>query len=112
MMGVEQLNLAMGNVDQVTQKNAAVAEELSATAEEMEGQARSLSGLSEGFWFLGRRKERRLHRAGERRSNDARGRETPRAVNRSGASGWPGPLRSASRWRPRRRGLRSWCRCT
>jgi methyl-accepting chemotaxis protein len=40
--GVGQLNKAMGQVDQVTQRNASAAEELSSTAEEMASQATAL----------------------------------------------------------------------
>jgi methyl-accepting chemotaxis protein len=40
--GVSQLNKAMGQVDQVTQRNASAAEELSSTAEEMAAQATAL----------------------------------------------------------------------
>ncbi len=40
--GVGQLNNAMGQVDQVTQRNASAAEELSSTAEEMAAQAAAL----------------------------------------------------------------------
>ncbi len=43
--GVEQMNLAMAAVDQVGQRNAAAAEELSATAEELSAQAASLQQL-------------------------------------------------------------------
>jgi methyl-accepting chemotaxis protein len=43
--GVTQINKAMGQVDQVTQRNASAAEELSSTAEEMAAQAASLQEL-------------------------------------------------------------------
>jgi methyl-accepting chemotaxis protein len=43
--GIGQVSKAMGNVDQVTQRNASAAEELSSTAEEMAGQAESLQQL-------------------------------------------------------------------
>jgi methyl-accepting chemotaxis protein len=43
--GVAQVNRAMGQVDQVTQRNASAAEELSSTAEEMASQAESLQQL-------------------------------------------------------------------
>jgi methyl-accepting chemotaxis protein len=42
---VAQVNRAMNQVDQVTQRNAAAAEELSSTAEEMASQAESLRQL-------------------------------------------------------------------
>jgi methyl-accepting chemotaxis protein len=43
--GVAQVSKAMGTVDQVTQRNAAAAEELSSTAEEMAAQAETLQRL-------------------------------------------------------------------
>ncbi|HSN92280.1 MAG TPA: methyl-accepting chemotaxis protein [Anaeromyxobacteraceae bacterium] len=43
--GVSQINKAMASVDQVTQRNAAAAEELSSTAEEMTSQAQALQEL-------------------------------------------------------------------
>jgi methyl-accepting chemotaxis protein len=43
--GVSQVSKAMGTVDQVTQRNASAAEELSSTAEEMASQAESLQQL-------------------------------------------------------------------
>ena len=43
--GVAQVSRAMGTVDQVTQRNASAAEELSSTAEEMASQAESLQQL-------------------------------------------------------------------
>ena len=43
--GVNQINAAMGQVDQVTQRTAAAAEELASTAEEMAAQSESLSEL-------------------------------------------------------------------
>jgi len=43
--GVNQINRAMGQVDQVTQRNASAAEELASTAEELSGQAAALQRL-------------------------------------------------------------------
>lgn len=43
--GVAQINKAMGQVDQVTQRNASAAEELSGTSEEMASQAGALQQL-------------------------------------------------------------------
>jgi methyl-accepting chemotaxis protein len=48
-LGVSQINKAMGLIDQVTQRNASAAEELSSTAEEMELQAKSLQKLMSFF---------------------------------------------------------------
>jgi methyl-accepting chemotaxis protein len=47
--GVDQVSKAMGTVDQVTQRNASAAEELSSTAEEMASQAESLQQLMAFF---------------------------------------------------------------
>jgi methyl-accepting chemotaxis protein len=47
--GVGQVSKAMATVDQVTQRNASAAEELSSTAEEMASQAESLQQLMEFF---------------------------------------------------------------
>ena len=43
--GVEQMNRAMGQVDQVTERNASAAEQLASTAEEMTAQAHALRDL-------------------------------------------------------------------
>nr|WP_255652609.1 methyl-accepting chemotaxis protein [Myxococcus sp. XM-1-1-1] len=59
-IGVSQMNRAMVQVDQVTQRNASAAEELSSTAEEMATQAESLLQmmtffrLADGSGYLGR----------------------------------------------------------
>jgi len=47
--GVAQVNRAMASVDQVTQRNASAAEELSATAEEMSAQAEALQHVLARF---------------------------------------------------------------
>jgi methyl-accepting chemotaxis protein len=47
--GVEQVNRAMAHVDQVTQRNASAAEQLSSTAEEMASQAENLKQLMSFF---------------------------------------------------------------
>jgi methyl-accepting chemotaxis protein len=47
--GVNQVNRAMSQVDQVTQRNASAAEELSGTAEEMSAQADNLNQLMSFF---------------------------------------------------------------
>ena len=49
--GVSQINRAMGQVDQVTQRNASAGEELSSTSQQMAAQARSLHELM-GFFRL------------------------------------------------------------
>jgi len=43
--GVSQINIALSNVDQVTQRNASAAEELASTAEELAAQAEALQQL-------------------------------------------------------------------
>jgi methyl-accepting chemotaxis protein len=52
-VGVNQVSKAMGTVDQVTQRNASAAEELSSTAEEMSSQAEALQQLMGFFQVLG-----------------------------------------------------------
>ena len=61
--GVTQINKAMGQVDQVTQRNASSAEELSSTAEEMSSQAESLLQLMGFFKVNGREATFRRHAA-------------------------------------------------
>jgi methyl-accepting chemotaxis protein len=51
--GVAQINKAMAQVDQVTQRNAAAAEELSSTSEEMSSQAEALDALMAFFKLAG-----------------------------------------------------------
>lgn len=73
--GVSQINKAMGQVDQVTQRNAASAEELSSTAEELASQSEALLQLM-NFFKVGGGVEGLsfLHRGG---SNPARARFQP-----------------------------------
>jgi methyl-accepting chemotaxis protein len=51
--GVAQINRAMGQVEQVTQRNASAAEELASTAEEVASQAEALKQLMEFFRVAG-----------------------------------------------------------
>jgi methyl-accepting chemotaxis protein len=51
--GVNQINRAMAQVDEVTQRNASSGEELASTAEEMATQARSLNQMMSVFRFNG-----------------------------------------------------------
>ena len=60
--GVEQINRAMGQVDQVTQRNASAAEELSGTSEELASQAESLQELL-SFFRLGETEQVQKKRA-------------------------------------------------
>ena len=45
VLGVSQINLAVSDVDQVTQASAAIAEEAASASEELSGQAKELNGL-------------------------------------------------------------------
>ena len=47
--GVEQINTALGQMDQVTQRNASAAEEMASTSEELSAQAQSLEELVSFF---------------------------------------------------------------
>ena len=67
--GVSQINKAMSQVDQVTQRNASAAEELSSTAEEMTSQAEALQQLVAFFRVDGMEEPHRqpvLHASGAR----------------------------------------------
>jgi methyl-accepting chemotaxis protein len=52
-VGVEQVNIAMAQLNQITQQNATSSEELAATAEEMSGQASNLQELMGFFTIAG-----------------------------------------------------------
>lgn len=67
--GVMQINQAMGQVDQVTQRNAAAAEELSSTAEEMSSQAMVLQQLM-AFFRFGKEAEKEQPRPGASAANE------------------------------------------
>ncbi len=60
--GVAQINKAMAQVDQVTQRNAAASEELASTAEEMNTQAESLQQLMSFFQLADGWESPRRHR--------------------------------------------------
>ncbi|HEX8964014.1 MAG TPA: methyl-accepting chemotaxis protein [Rhodocyclaceae bacterium] len=64
MVGVEQVNSAMGQLNTITQQNASASEELAATAEEMSGQAANLQQLM-AFFTIG---ETQDHHAAARES--------------------------------------------
>jgi methyl-accepting chemotaxis protein len=55
--GVAQINRAMSQLDQVTQRNASAAEELSSTAEEMNAQATTLQDAIAFFTVHGQDEE-------------------------------------------------------
>jgi methyl-accepting chemotaxis protein len=48
-MGIEQVNSAIGQMDDVTQQNAALVEEAAAAAETLEDQAQSLANTVKYF---------------------------------------------------------------
>ncbi|MFA6445062.1 MAG: hypothetical protein WCV99_22235, partial [Sterolibacterium sp.] len=52
-IGVEQINVAMVQLNQITQQNASASEELAATAEEMSSQASNLQSLMAFFSIAG-----------------------------------------------------------
>jgi methyl-accepting chemotaxis protein len=72
--GVGQVNKAMSQVDQVTQRNASAAEELAATAEELAAQSESLQQLVAFFRVVGASDTGQLWQA---RSASAAARPTP-----------------------------------
>jgi methyl-accepting chemotaxis protein len=91
--GVNQINKAMSQVDQVTQRNASAAEELASTAEEMTSQAESLQQLM-GFFRVGEAEEAaayRTHAAPQERA-------VPGQPRRPASQGATGP--TASRTAP------------
>jgi methyl-accepting chemotaxis protein len=81
--GVNQINKAMSQVDQVTQRNASSVEELSSAAEEMSSQAEGMQQLMEFFKVEDARQE---SAAGSPRGHE---RSHPRAYrqNRTGRDG-------------------------
>jgi methyl-accepting chemotaxis protein len=65
--GVEQINTAVGQMDKVTQQNAAGAEESAAAAEELSAQAANVKGMVEGLVRLvGQARIQRCDQAGSR----------------------------------------------
>ena len=55
--GIEQVNTAVGQLDKVTQQNAANAEESASAAEELNGQAQELQGMVSAFSLTGNVKQ-------------------------------------------------------
>jgi methyl-accepting chemotaxis protein len=78
--GVAQINKAMNQVDQITQRNASAAEELSSTAEEMAAQAEALQGLMQ-FFQMGD-EETPAPQAAKSGGNSGNGAERPGMVSR------------------------------
>jgi methyl-accepting chemotaxis protein len=64
--GVSQINRAMGQVDQITQRNASSSEELSSTAEELAAQAEALQQLMSFFKVEGEAARYNRHSGGVR----------------------------------------------
>ncbi|HEV2351274.1 MAG TPA: methyl-accepting chemotaxis protein [Terriglobia bacterium] len=88
--GVNQINKAMSQVDQVTQRNASSAEELSSTAEEMASHAESLQELM-GFFQFGTQEEARPYRQPPAPSARMSGTNRPPLVAVSGVRVGPRP---------------------
>jgi methyl-accepting chemotaxis protein len=93
--GVNQINRAMAQVDEVTQRNASSGEELASTAEEMAAQARSLNQMMNVFRFNGHADvDYAGHEFGENlsaqdskpESETLKGTETPASSQEEGAS--------------------------
>src|SRR5438093_797514 len=83
--GVSQVNRAMNQVDQVTQRNAAAAEELSSTANEMAGQAEHLQELMSLIQVKASEQNRAADYARNPKSESARlkARDDPRSATSS-----------------------------
>ncbi len=92
--GVNQINKAMGQVDQVTQRNAAAAEELSSTAEEMASQAVALQQLL-AFFRLGSIEEEKKEAPRPEASSEAP--QRPRERSSFKEAGETAPLSTGSR---------------
>ena len=73
--GVNQINKAMGQMDQVTQRNASAAEELASTAEELSSQAEALQQLVAIFQIGGA--DKAVRRTGGKPVNNGRASDVP-----------------------------------
>jgi methyl-accepting chemotaxis protein len=88
--GVNQINKAMSQMDQVTQRNASAAEELASTAEELSSQAEALQALVAVFKLGDRRPEtddRRPKKIAHMRHSPVSGTPSPENGLRSPVSG-------------------------
>ena len=94
--GVQQINRAMSQVDQVTERSATAAEQLASTAEEMTAQAHALRDLVSAFHKSGHNGEPRRGRRGARSGNGSQPVLSPSAELRR--LRLPAVLNSA--WRP------------
>ena len=100
--GVSQINKAIGQVDQVTQRNASAAEELASTAEEMAAQAESLQQLIAFFKVSAApsrmRADRRPPVGAAAPRAIAMSPATDRAAEHAGRSGGQWPRATRRRW--------------
>ena len=87
--GIDQVSVSMGVVDDITQRTASAAEELSATAEELASQAESLSQLMAFFRLDGIRSRQEPPAAPPAASGPARRSLGPRAAATRAPGGGP-----------------------
>jgi methyl-accepting chemotaxis protein len=108
---VTQVNQTMGQIDQITQRNAAAAEEMAAAAEEMASQAEALSQLVSYFqihdgWERPRGGARSniprdlTSKVGDPRARGVAPKVAPPRVGPSGAAHREGPVGAAGRFKP------------
>jgi len=89
-VGVDQVNMAMSQLSQITQQNASASEELAATAEEMSGQAANLQDLMAFFSLADSHKRARQAESKPVASTKAgAGRNTQQSAAKKKASGAP-----------------------
>ena len=90
--GVAQINRAMTQVDQVTQRNAAATEELASTAEEMAAQSEALQQLVSFFKITG------LEAGRDRPTTLARVTTAPTVSRKSNGEHHPSPVPEGGAW--------------
>jgi len=90
--GVAQINRAMTQVDQVTQRNAAATEELASTAEEMAAQSEALQQLVSFFKITG------LEAGRDRSTTLARVTTAPTVSRKSNGEHHPSPVPEGGAW--------------
>jgi methyl-accepting chemotaxis protein len=107
--GIEQVNTAMTQMDQVTQGNSAQTEELSATAQSLSAQAAHLLELVSAFTLSqGEKSDRDRHAAYANEQNHSHSvgmslvQSAQASVSHSVSSAGPGPQSNPSRQRPAR----------
>jgi len=84
--GVAQINKAMNQVDQITQRNASAAQELSTTSEEMAAQAEALQGLMQ-FFLVGGEEDPSQRSAKSSKARPSTAVMRPALVSRMAADG-------------------------